>query len=294
MNYYLTAAALKALSSHSVLRKAYRGAGNRKKSHPVWIPKPRWIWEQVVEEGVNGEGHVLLELGTGWVHGGSLYSALLIDASITAFDVWDCRSLYATKNELSRIEAAIQTAENHSPSDKKRARERAAMALQAQTFDELYKILNITYIVGEEGILKLPDHSVDMIYSQDVLEHVTRESFDASIQDWRRVSKPQGRFLAWVGLDDHLAHYDRTKSMKEYLYHSNQLWDHLLSNRLQYINRLTATEIVKAFQRNGFEVEKWDTERCSVDVAAVHPYYKWQTQSDLEAICLRLYARALP
>lgn len=168
------------------------------------------------------------------------------------------------------------------------------MALQAQTFDELYKILNITYILDEEGNLKLPDHSVDMIYSQDVLEHVTRESFDASIQEWRRVLKPQGRFLAWVGLDDHLTHYDKTKSMKEYLYHSNQLWDHLLSNRLQYINRLTATEIVRAFQRNGFEVEKWDTESCSVDVAAVHPYYKWQTQRDLEAICLRLYARALP
>ena len=294
MNYYLTAAALKALSSHSLLRKAYRAAGNLKKSHPVWIPKPRWIWEQVVEEGVNGEGHVLLELGTGWVHGGSLYSALLIDAPITAFDVWDCRSLYATKNEISRIKAAIQTAENHSPSDKKRAGERAAMALQAQTFDELYKILNITYILDEEGNLKLPDHSVDMIYSQDVLEHVTRESFDASIQEWRQVLKPQGRFLAWVGLDDHLTHYDKTKSMKEYLYHSNQLWDHLLSNRLQYINRLTATEIVRAFQRNGFEVEKWDTESCSVDVAAVHPYYKWQTQRDLEAICLRLYARALP
>ena len=198
MNYYVTAAILKTLSSHSVLRKAYRAAGNRKKSHPVWLPKPRWIWEQVVEEGVNGEGHVLLELGTGWVHGGSLYSALLIDASITAFDVWDCRSLNATKNELSRIKAAIQTAENHSPSDKKRAGERAAMALQAQTFDELYKILNITYIVGEEGTIKLPDHSVDMIYSQDVLEHVTRESFDASIQDWRRVLETS-RTVSGVG-----------------------------------------------------------------------------------------------
>jgi SAM-dependent methyltransferase len=294
MNYYLTAAALKAFSSHSVLRKAYRWAGNRKKSYSTWMPKPRWIWEQVVQEGMNGEGQVLLELGTGWTHAGSLYSALLIDASITAFDVWDCRSFYAIKTELSRIDAAIQLAENHSPSDKKRARERAAMALQAQTFDELYRILNITYILGEDGILPLPDHSADMIYSQDVLEHVTREAFDASIQEWRRVLKPQGRFLALVGLDDHLAHYDKTKSMKEYLYHSDKLWDHLLSNRLQYINRLTVTEIVRAFQRNGFEVEKWDTERCSIDPAAVHPYYKYQTRDDLEATCLRLYARALP
>ena len=235
-----------------------------------------------------------LSLGTGWFHAGSLYSALLNDASITAFDVWDCRSLPATKIALSRFEAAIQTWDDHSPADKQRARERAAMALRARTFDELYRVLNITYIVDEEGIPRLPDHSVDMIYSQDVLEHVRRESFDASIGEWRRVLKPQGRFLALVGLDDHLAHYDKTKSMKEYLYHSDKLWDSLLGNRLQYINRLTVTEIIAALERNGFDVEKWETERCDVDYAAVHPYYKSQTQKDLQATCLRLYARAVP
>ena len=62
-----------------------------------------------MEEGVNGKGHALLELGTGWVHAGSLYSALLIDASITSFDVWDCRSLAATKEALTRIEAGAIT-----------------------------------------------------------------------------------------------------------------------------------------------------------------------------------------
>lgn len=287
MNYYLTAAALKALSSNSILRKAYRWAGNRKKSRPVWIPKPRWIWEQVMEEGVNGKGHALLELWTGWVHAGSLYSALLIDASITSFDVWDCRSLAATKEALSRIEAAIQSSDNHSPDEKQRARERAAMALQTQTFDELYRVLNITYITDEEGVPRLPEHSVDMIYSQDVLEHVARESFVSSIREWRRVLKPQGLFMASIGLDDHLTHYDKTKSLKV-LYHSDRLWDYLLSNRLQYINRFTASEIVASFQQNGFNVEKWETERCSVGSAAVHPHYKWQTQSDLEATCLRL------
>jgi SAM-dependent methyltransferase len=144
-----------------------------------------------MEGGVNGKGHALLELGTGGVHAGSLYSALLIDASITSFDVWDYRSVAATKEALSRIEAAIQS-DNHSPDEKQRARERAAMALQTQTFDELYRVLNITYIADEEGVPRLPEHSVDMIYSQDVLEHVARESFVSSIREWRRVLKPQG------------------------------------------------------------------------------------------------------
>ena len=100
--------------------------------------------------------------------------------------------------------------------------------------------------------------------------------------------------MASIGLDDHLTHYDKTKSLKEYLYHSDRLWDYLLSNKLQYINRFTASEIVASFQQNGFNVEKWETERCSVGSAAVHPHYKWQTQCDLEATCLRLWARALP
>lgn len=294
MNYYVVAAALRALSAHSVLRNTYRWVGNRKRSFPVWIPKPRWIWEQVVNEGVDSRGHTLLELGTGWVHGGSLYSALLIDATIIAFDVWDNRSLYCTKNEISRVERAIHAAEDHSESDKKRASERAAAALQAKTFPELYDALNITYIVDDSGIPRMSSGSVDMIYSQDVLEHVNRDSFTSSIQAWKRILKPSGRFLALVGLDDHLAHYDSSKSMKEYLYHSDLLWKYLLCNRLQYINRLTATEIIDLFQRNGFEIENFELERCRVDLGAVHPCYKWQTQEDLEATCLKLYARAVP
>jgi SAM-dependent methyltransferase len=294
MNYYVVAAALRALSAHSVLRNAYRWVGNRKRSFPVSMPKPRWIWEQVVKEGVDGRGHTLLELGTGWVHAGSLYSALLIDAEIIAFDVWDNRSLYCTKNEISRVATAIQAAEDHSESDKRRASERAAAAFRATTFTELYDALNITYIVDDSGIPRISPASVDMIYSQDVLEHVNRDCFASSIHAWKRILKPFGRFLALVGLDDHLAHYDSSKSMKEYLYHSDFLWQHLLSNRLQYINRLTVTEIIDLFKRNGFEIENFEVERCSVDLAAVHPCYNWQTQEDLEATCLRLYARAVP
>src|SRR5262245_22256385 len=186
MNYYLTAAGLRILSAHSALRNAYRWVGNRCISKSVYIPKTRWIWEEVVKEGVDSEGHALLELGTGWVHAGSLYSALLIDAAITAFDVWDNRTLDGTKNEISRVEDAIQMAEDHSLSDKTRARERSAIALQAKTFDDLYKALNITYVVDNEGIPPLPEASMDMIYSQDVLEHVERGSFDSSILAWRR------------------------------------------------------------------------------------------------------------
>jgi|SRR6516225_3567227 len=292
MNYYVAAAALRALSAHSALRRTYRWVGNRRRSFRVAIPKTRWIWEQVTTEGVDTKGHTLLELGTGWIHGGSLYSALLVDAAIIAFDVWDCRSLYCTKNEIARVAEAIQGAEGHSASDKKRASERAAAALRAKTFPELYDVLNIKYLVDESGLPPIPEASVDLIYSQDVLEHVNRSDFIFAIEAWKRVLKPSGRFLALVGLDDHLAHYDSSKSMKEYLYHSELLWKHLLNNRLQYINRLTATEIVDLFQRNGFDIEDVGVERCSVELARVRPCYKWQAQEDLEATCLKLYARA--
>jgi SAM-dependent methyltransferase len=294
MNYYVAAAALRTLSAHSAFRRAYRWVGNRKRSFPVSIPKTRWIWEQVAKARVDTKGHTLLELGTGWVHAGSLYSSLLIDAAIIAFDVWDNRSLYCTKNEIARVADAIQTAEDHSESDKKRASDRAAAALRAKTFPELYDVLNIRYFIEENGIPGLPTASVDMIYSQDVLEHVNRERFISSIEAWKRILKPSGKFLALVGLDDHLAHYDPSKSMKEYLYHSEFLWKHLLCNRLQHINRLTVSEIADLFQRSSFEIENFEVERCGVEFARVRPCYRWQTQEDLEATCLKLYARAAP
>lgn len=294
MNYYMTAAALRVFSSHPVLRSVYRSIGKRRTSRTIYIPKPRWIWEEVIGEGVDKSGHTLLELGTGWVHAGSLYAALLIDAQIIAFDVSDNRSLSSTKHELQRVERAIQGSGDHSQGEKTRAGARAAAAARASTFSELYDILKMTYVVESGGIPPLSDASVDMIYSQDVLEHVHRDEFVDSIHAWRRILKPNGRFLALVGLDDHLAHYDRSKSMKEYLYHSDARWNRLLENRLQYINRLTATEIVDSFTRNGFKVENFELERTSVNLAAVHQSYRWQKQEDLEATCLRLYARAIP
>jgi predicted SAM-dependent methyltransferase len=248
----------------------------------------------VVKRRFDTKGHTLLELGTGWIHGGSLYSALLIDASIIGFDVWDNRSLYCTKNEILRVGEAIQAATDLSEIDKKRASDRAAAALRANKFTELYDALNITYVIDESGLPPVPDASVDMIYSQDVLEHVNRDRFVLSIGTWRRILRPAGWFIGLVGLDDHLAHYDSSKSMKEYVYHSDFMWKHLLSNRLQYINRLTVTEIVDLFQGNGFEVKNFDVEYCGVNLNRVHPYYASQTQQDLEATCLRLYARVAP
>src|SRR5262249_44087887 len=119
------------------LRNAYRWVGNRCISKSVYIPKTRWIWEEVVKEGVDSEGHALLELGTGWIHAGSLYSALLIDAAITAFDVWDNRTLDGTKNEISGVEDANKRAEKHSKSKKPRKKARPAIALQAKKFNDL-------------------------------------------------------------------------------------------------------------------------------------------------------------
>jgi hypothetical protein len=68
---------------------------------------------------------------------------------------------------------------------------------------------------------------------------------------WFRILKPGGKFLAQVGIDDHLAMYQGKVGSKRYLRYSHRTWDWLLGNEVQYINRLTATEIVNILTEAG-------------------------------------------
>jgi len=291
MKYFLVAAALRGMSSNAVLRKAYRYIGNQRKTRPIVIAKSRWIWQHVSRNGLGTSDHTIMELGTGWTHANSLYTALLTDVGIEAFDVWDNRSLTCAKKHIGLVAEAIRSDPDVSESGKAKANAKATAALAAADFETLYQILNISYSVDPSGVPQCAEQSLDMIYSVDVLEHVRREDFEALVRVWHKLLKPGGLFVAHVGLDDHIALYDKSRSKKEYVYYSEFIWNHFLTNKVQYFNRLTASEILSMCERNGFAVRDVELERCSVDRSAVHADYKWQSQEDIEATLLRFWAK---
>jgi 2-polyprenyl-3-methyl-5-hydroxy-6-metoxy-1,4-benzoquinol methylase len=150
------------------------------------------------------------------------------------------------------------------------------------------------YQVNPAGEPQYSDGNFDFIFSMDVLEHVRREGFQDSTKKWLSLLKPGGLFVAQVGLDDHLSHFDRSKHVKHYLQHSRRMGGMLVESALKYINRLPASEILEMFRRAGFVMDFVDREMCDMADVVIHPDYKDQSHDDLAAARLIFVARRDP
>ncbi|WP_417515999.1 methyltransferase domain-containing protein [Minwuia sp.] len=280
MNYYLAATALRAFSATGPTKALYRWLGNRKTDRKLSMERAGWVLDRIAEADL-GPAPAFLELGTGWMHAYSMLPALIHDGETACFDVWDNRAFGALKAKLPVLRQALDGLDL-SPDRRARAEQRLAAMQRAESFDEVYAVLNMRYDIDHDGRLPYADNHFDVIFSVDVLEHVVASGFDRNAADWFRVLKPGGRMVAQVGLDDHLAHYDPSRSKKHYLRHSKATFDRLLENDVQYINRIPASDMIARLEKTGFrtlKAERWTVD--DPDSLPVHADYADQPREDI-------------
>lgn len=279
MNYYLAAAALRAFSLNGPTKALYRWLGNRRVDRKLSMERAGWVLDRLREAEL-GDSPDLLELGTGWMHAYSMLPALVYEGHTACFDVWDNRAFGALQLKIPVLKQAVLDLDL-TQEQRARAGRKLAKMEQANDFEQVYAALNMRYDIDHHGRLPYDDGSFDMIFSVDVLEHVTADGFNSNAADWFRVLRPGGRMVAQVGLDDHLAHYDSSRSKKHYLTHSRSTFDRLLENDVQYINRIPASEMIGRLEKIGFrtlEAERWTV--GDPDSLQVHPDYAGQPRED--------------
>jgi predicted SAM-dependent methyltransferase len=292
MNYFVTAAALKAASANSLTRSTYR-ALTRLKSGPRAPQIDRGVW---LLPALPTHTARLLELGTGWVHAYSLYPALLRSDELHCFDTSDNRHFKSFKATVPIICSQIHDREywTHDPQTLAQVEDLATAIAEVSDFGEAYRILGMAYQCRASGI---PDYAADyfdVIFSIDVLEHVDAEIFPVAAAAWFRILKPGGKFLAQVGIDDHLAMYQGKVGSKRYLRYSHRTWEWLLGNEVQYINRLTASEIVNILTDAGLVIDEVKTDSSGdTEPDQVHPDYRSQSDDDIRAVRLLVKAHKL-
>lgn len=294
IRYGMAALALKTFSASETTKRAYRWLGNRfgaKKRQnadlDAYIRRGNLLVELYRKHAVPQPADRLLELGTGWMHWYAVYLRLFFDLRVTTLDVWDNRQFEAFKACFSRLRARMER-EPAAPG----ARATLERMLCAGSFDEVYAALGMNHVIVPDGSLdQFPEASFGSVFSMHVLEHVHRDAVPGLLRGLHRVLRPGAVTIHQIGIDDHLAHYDRSASRKQYLSYSDRLWSALFENDVQYINRLQMSDWVSAFAQNGFVLLDRIAEKTTLERLRISPAFSRYTEEDLACTILTLVLR---
>ncbi|MCL4797298.1 MAG: methyltransferase domain-containing protein [Bryobacteraceae bacterium] len=128
-------------------------------------------------------------------------------------------------------------------------------ARECHDLDARLDELNIRYLAPCDcRALPLEAHSLDIVTSRAVLEHVPREVIAAIFAEARRVLRPGGRVLHLIDYSDHWSHRDTRISAVNFLKFSERRFRWTCLHPQNYQNRLRHPEYVELLESAGFRL----------------------------------------
>jgi SAM-dependent methyltransferase len=112
---------------------------------------------------------------------------------------------------------------------------------------------------GDAAATGLPRESVDVVFSNSVLEHVPGDVIARCFEEASRILRPGGVVFHSVNCGDHYAYVDKGINQLNYLRYSDSEWERW-NNRFLYQNRLRAIDFVDMAKDAGYQIEL-DTSR---------------------------------
>lgn len=247
---------------HFALQRRLGGLRSFEREFALKLEDWALMARQLAEAGTDIRGARMLEVGTGWYPTLPLACYLAGAAGVDTFDLsrhWkrvltgDCvRALGARLGAIEEVSGATLA-------EVEARHERVLGALDAQG-----GLLGVALTAATDGALRyhapadatctgLDPGSVDVVFSNSVLEHVPLDVITALYREAMRVLRPGGLMFHSVNCGDHYAYVDRNIHQLNYLRYSDREW-HFWNNRFLYQNRLRAHVFVDEAVAAGFDV----------------------------------------
>lgn len=182
-----------------------------------------------------------LEVGSGW------YPVIPIGMFLYGADSITTIDLARLMNEKLLQTTLKKFLEYHTNGKLKKivkniSEERLALLVEEATglSSDYYTLLDkfkITYMVMDARKMHLPDHSIDLITSNNTFEHIYPETLKQILVEFKRVIKPGGVMSHAIDLSDHFAHFDKSITIYNYLKFSEAEW-RWIDNSIQPQNRM--------------------------------------------------------
>lgn len=205
-------------------------------------------------------GATLLEIGTGWVPVVPLLLHLMGARRIITIDLNPHLQAALTMRTVRQLADCFDDIHRRCGADVAAMHARLLRLQSAKTIDELFVLAGIEYQApGNASATDLPAGSVDIVYSNLVLEHVTPAALEAIHAETARILALGG--VAWHNVDysDHYAATRAGLSLVNMLRYSDRFWATVGNNDILYQNRLRRCHHVDLFERAGLhQVDRVD------------------------------------
>lgn len=147
------------------------------------------------------------------------------------------------------------------------------------TQEILEKCSSELHIEGLKSLKNMKDSSIDVIFSQAVLEHIRLDEFLDTLNELKRITKKGGISSHVVDLKDHLG--DSLNNLR----FSKKVWEsNLFSNSGFYTNRISFPKMLDYFKQARFDVKvsnikKW--EKLPIARNKLHKSFRQLPNEDL-------------
>jgi SAM-dependent methyltransferase len=200
------------------------------------------------------QGRVFVEVGSGWYPTLPVCFHLAGASRCLTFDLHRLMDWALTRRMLERLERHLPRISAQLKIDEPVLRDRLAKLRQARDMQDFLQRAGIEYRAPADATRTgMPDASVDVFFSNSVLEHVPGPVIADLMRETRRVLAPGGIALHSVNCGDHYAYFDRRITQMNYLRYSAAQW-WIWNNDLQYQNRLRADDFLKLARDAGMDV----------------------------------------
>jgi SAM-dependent methyltransferase len=208
----------------------------------------------MIELGIKPQGLRYLEIGTGWFPALPVCYSLAGADSCATFDLVDHLNGRLTFRMLDALQTHLPAIATASLTPLQQVQNSYAQLKQAKTLAELLERARIEYHAPADATASgLPDESVDVVFSNSVLEHVPRETILRLMQESARVLRRGGLSIHSANCGDHYAYFDKNITAINYLTYSERDW-RLWNNELQYQNRLRPQDFLGLAEQAGLEI----------------------------------------
>ena len=199
-------------------------------------------------------GSTLFEIGTGWYPTLPICFSLAGAKRIITYDIVRHIDIDLTFRMIAALKSHLESIAQSCGTSEAEIHDRYLELLQAKNLDALLKLARVELCAPADArATELAPDSIDLVYSNSVMEHVPKDSIRDLMSESRRILRPGGLALHNVACNDHYAHIDPGISFVNYLQYSDSQW-RKWNNSLQYQNRLRAPEFLDLAMEAGLEI----------------------------------------